>query len=78
MDFLPADLLQWVDQLMQQYGLLAVFVLVFLESSGLPLPGETALVTAAIYAGHTGAFELYEIIQTSAGPQLKRVAVADR
>ena len=62
MDFLPADLIQWVDQLMQQYGLLAVFVLVFLESSGLPLPGETALVTAAIYAGHTGAFELYEVI----------------
>jgi membrane protein DedA with SNARE-associated domain len=61
-DFLPADLIQWVDQLMQQYGLLAVFVLVFLESSGLPLPGETALVTAAIYAGHTGAFELHEII----------------
>jgi hypothetical protein len=29
-DFLPADLIQWVDQLMQQYGLLAVFVLVFL------------------------------------------------
>ncbi|QIK80024.1 DedA family protein [Sphingomonas piscis] len=48
--------------MMQNYGLWAVFVLVFLESSGLPLPGETALVTAAIYAGTTDGFALHEVI----------------
>jgi membrane protein DedA with SNARE-associated domain len=42
-----------VSQLIASFGYLAVFVLVGAESLGLPLPGETALVTAAIYAGHT-------------------------
>jgi len=42
-----------LTHLIQTYGYLGVFGLVALESSGLPLPGETALVTAAIYAGTT-------------------------
>src|SRR5882672_360307 len=33
------------------YGYWAVLVLVGLESIGLPLPGETALIAAAVYAG---------------------------
>ena len=33
------------------YGYFAVFAIVALESSGVPMPGETALVTAAIFAG---------------------------
>lgn len=39
--------------LIHQYGGWVVFVVVFLESIGLPIPGETILVTAAIYAGTT-------------------------
>jgi membrane protein DedA with SNARE-associated domain len=35
------------------YGYLAVVVLIALESMGVPLPGETMLITAAIYAGST-------------------------
>ncbi len=35
------------------YGYLAVFVVVALESLGIPLPGETTLITAALYAGAT-------------------------
>ena len=62
MNLFPAELIEWVDGLMRTYGLWAVFVLVFLESSGVPLPGETAVVTAAIYAGHTDAFGLPELI----------------
>lgn len=62
MEAVTGELAQWVHQLMQTYGLWAVFVLVFLESSGLPLPGETALVTAALYAGSTGAIGLHEVI----------------
>ena len=33
------------------YGYFAVFALVALESAGVPLPGETALVSAAVLAG---------------------------
>jgi membrane protein DedA with SNARE-associated domain len=42
-----------ISQLIANFGYLAVFVLVAIESLGVPLPGETALITAAIYAGHT-------------------------
>ena len=34
-----------------EYGYFAVFVLVALESAGVPMPGETALVSAAVLAG---------------------------
>src|SRR5262245_20010164 len=39
--------------LIHQYGGWVVFFIIFLESIGLPIPGETILVTAAIYAGTT-------------------------
>jgi membrane protein DedA with SNARE-associated domain len=42
-----------ISHLIDTYGYLAVFVLVAAESLGIPLPGETALITAGIYAGHT-------------------------
>lgn len=42
-----------VEHLVSSYGYLAVFLLVGLESVGIPLPGETALISAGIYAGHT-------------------------
>ena len=34
----------------QSYGYYAVFALVALESLGIPLPGESALIAAALYA----------------------------
>lgn len=42
-----------ISNLIATYGYWAVFLLVGAESLGVPVPGETALVTAAIYAGHT-------------------------
>jgi membrane protein DedA with SNARE-associated domain len=42
-----------ISHLIASYGYWAVFVLVGAESLGIPLPGETALITAGIYAGHT-------------------------
>ena len=42
-----------ISNLIASYGYWAVFVLVAVESLGIPLPGETALITAGIYAGHT-------------------------
>ena len=42
-----------IDHLLQNYGYLAVFLAIAAESFGIPLPGETVLITAALYAGHT-------------------------
>jgi membrane protein DedA with SNARE-associated domain len=42
-----------VDHLVQTYGYWAVFGVVALESLGIPLPGETILIAAGTYAGHT-------------------------
>jgi len=42
-----------ISDLITSFGYWAVFGLVAVESLGIPLPGETALITAGIYAGHT-------------------------
>jgi membrane protein DedA with SNARE-associated domain len=47
-----------IDTLLSDYGLLAVFAFVGIESLGIPLPGETMLITAAVYAGATGKLEI--------------------
>ena len=44
----------------QDYGLIIVFLLIALETSGLPLPGETALVAAAVLASQ-GHFSIWEV-----------------
>ena len=50
MSLLPLHLL---DSLFHQYGYTAVFVIIMLESIGLPLPGETLMVAAALYTAST-------------------------
>jgi membrane protein DedA with SNARE-associated domain len=42
-----------LDQLLNHYGYLAVGVFVMIESLGVPFPGETMIITAALYAGLT-------------------------
>ncbi len=42
-----------LNHLIATYGYVAVFAIVAVESLGIPLPGETALITAGIFAGHT-------------------------
>src|SRR5215213_2876139 len=39
-----------VRDLLLQYGLLLLFVLIAMESAGVPLPGETALILASVFA----------------------------
>jgi membrane protein DedA with SNARE-associated domain len=51
-----------LPQLLSHYGYAALFLIVMLESSGIPLPGETALVTASIYAGTTAKMNLFLVI----------------
>ncbi len=40
-----------IHALLATYGYWAVLVIVMMESAGIPVPGETILVSAAIYAG---------------------------
>jgi membrane protein DedA with SNARE-associated domain len=40
-----------IAHFVQSYGYYAVFALIALESLGIPLPGESALIAAALYAG---------------------------
>lgn len=46
---------------LESYGLILLFLLVMLEGCGIPLPGETALITAAVLAG-SGRFNIVEVI----------------
>ena len=39
-----------LEPTLHHYGYLAVFGLLFLENLGIPLPGETILIAAALYA----------------------------
>jgi membrane protein DedA with SNARE-associated domain len=48
--------------LVRSYGLWVLFGFVFLESTGIPLPGETILIAAALYAGATHDFPLWAVI----------------
>jgi hypothetical protein len=40
-----------VNNLLHSHGYVAVFLLVAAKSLGVPLPGETILITASVYAG---------------------------
>ncbi|HEY8694616.1 MAG TPA: DedA family protein, partial [Chloroflexota bacterium] len=57
---------QELVQLLDTYGYWAVLVLVMVESIGIPVPGETMLLTAAIYAGRTGHLSVGYVIATAA------------
>src|SRR5258705_1513629 len=48
------------------YGYWAVLVLVGLESMGLPLPGETALITAAFSAGTSHELNIFGVVAAAA------------
>jgi membrane protein DedA with SNARE-associated domain len=52
--------------LLATYGYLAVFFFIALESTGIPLPGETMLITAALYAGSTHRLQIVLVIAFAA------------
>lgn len=54
-----------VAHLLDSYGYWVVFAFVAIESLGIPLPGETALVTAAAFAA-LGHFSIIGVIATAA------------
>jgi membrane protein DedA with SNARE-associated domain len=54
-----------VTQLLISYGLVLLFAVVAAESAGVPLPGETALVAAAILASR-GHYSVVSVIAVAA------------
>lgn len=54
-----------LTHLLDTWGYLAVFLFVAIESSGIPFPGETMLVTAGIYAG-SGHLQIQLVIAFAA------------
>jgi membrane protein DedA with SNARE-associated domain len=58
--------LSLINHLLQSYGYLAVFGFIALESLGIPVPGETTLIAAAIYAGSTHHLSIAAIFAIAA------------
>src|SRR6266852_5013283 len=56
----------WIQNLIQAYGLWILFTVVMLESMGIPMPGETALVTASLYAGSTHQIGIASVVLVAA------------
>jgi membrane protein DedA with SNARE-associated domain len=55
-----------MNHLIDSYGYWAVALFVGVESLGVPLPGETALILAGIYAGHTHKLSIWAIFAVAA------------
>ncbi|HMO28966.1 DedA family protein [Enterovirga sp.] len=51
-----------ITDLIAHYGYFAIFGVILLESAGLPLPGETILLSTAVYAGSTGQLDIRLIV----------------
>ncbi len=56
-----------IADLIANYGYLFIFLIITLESAGVPCPGETALISAAVYAGSTGKLDIAGVIAAAAG-----------
>lgn len=56
----------WLEQLVEHYGYGVVGLIICLEAMGLPLPGESLLIAAAIYAATTGKLEIEWIVLAAA------------
>jgi membrane protein DedA with SNARE-associated domain len=54
-----------MEHLLTSVGLGLLFALIMLESAGIPLPGETALIAASLLAAR-GRYEIWEVIVIAA------------
>jgi membrane protein DedA with SNARE-associated domain len=63
MSFLP---LHALDQLFEAYGYAAIFLGIMLESIGLPLPGESLMIAAALYAAATHHLNIFVLVPLAA------------
>src|SRR5206468_2960459 len=58
--------LQALDGLFHDYGYGAIFAGVLLESTGLPLPGESLMIAAALYAATTHHLNIFILVPLAA------------
>ncbi len=56
----------WLAAAIERYGYLAVLLAIAIESTGIPFPGETALIIAAVYAGTGGHLSIAGVIVAAA------------
>lgn len=63
MDFFDAS---WIQDILVTYGYAAIFIVVMLESAGVPLPGETILISAAAFAGSKHSLDIRYVIASAA------------
>jgi membrane protein DedA with SNARE-associated domain len=56
-----------LTHILSTYGYAAVAAFIGIESMGVPFPGETMLITAAVYAGATHNLDISVIIAAAAG-----------
>src|SRR5207249_198088 len=61
----PLIVHETIAQLVATYGYLVLFLIVGIESFGIPLPGETALVSAAAFAA-SGRLSIVGVIAAAA------------
>ncbi|MGD9657229.1 MAG: DedA family protein, partial [Methylocystis sp.] len=66
-----------IASLLSTYGYWAIFVVVALESAGLPLPGETLLVGAAIFARLSGTTVIVKVVVAAAAGAIVGVHCGD-
>jgi membrane protein DedA with SNARE-associated domain len=55
-----------IDHLLQDYGSFVVFGVVMLEAMGVPLPGESMIIAASLYAATTGRLSIGMVIAAAA------------
>lgn len=55
-----------LTSLLSTYGYLAVLFFVAMESTGIPFPGETMLISAAVFAGTTNGLNIGLVIASAA------------
>ena len=58
--------LDWLRHLLETYGYVAIGLGVLLESAGLPLPGESLMIGAAIYAATTHKLNIFVLVPVAA------------
>src|ERR687885_83350 len=54
-----------MESLVSDYGLALLFLLIAMESAGIPLPGETALIAAGVLAAR-GDFDIISVVVVAA------------
>jgi membrane protein DedA with SNARE-associated domain len=59
-------LLHSLEGLIHAYGYPAIFVIIMLESIGLPLPGESLLIAVALYAASTHHLNIFIVVPLAA------------